>query len=149
MMESIEEFEIKKILVAVDTSDYSERVIARASAIALAFSADVHVISVVELPKLVASETEIGIQEVRIQEEDYRENQKRLMDRYLAEREIHIVAKVLHGEPADKIVEYANSIRADLIVMGSKAFGKVHRFLLGSVSEDVARNAKCSVMIAR
>jgi nucleotide-binding universal stress UspA family protein len=148
-MESIEEFEIKKILVAVDTSDYSEMVLARASAIALAFSADVHVISVVELPKLVASEVEIGIQEVRIQEEDYRENQKRLMDRYLAERELHIVAKVLHGEPAEKIVEYANSIRADLIVMGSKAFGKVHRFLLGSVSEDVARNAKCSVMIAR
>jgi len=148
-MESIEEFGIKKILVAVDTSDYSEMVIARASAIALAFSADVHVISVVELPKLVASEAEIGIQEVRIQEEDYRENQKRLMDRYLAERELHIVAKVLHGEPADKIVEYANSIRADLIVMGSKAFGKVHRFLLGSVSEDVVRNAKCSVMIAR
>jgi nucleotide-binding universal stress UspA family protein len=148
-MESIEEFEIKNILVAVDTSDYSEMVIARASAIALAFSADVHVISVVELPKMVASEAEIGIQEVRIQEEDYRENQKRLMDRYLVERELHIVAKVLHGEPADKIVEYANSIRADLIVMGSKALGKVHRFLLGSVSEDVARNAKCSVMIAR
>ena len=39
MMESIEEFGIKKILVAVDTSDYSEMVIARASAIALAFSA--------------------------------------------------------------------------------------------------------------
>jgi nucleotide-binding universal stress UspA family protein len=148
-MESIEEFGIKKILVAVDTSDYSERVIARASAIALAFSADVHVISVVELPKLVASEAEIGIQEVRIQEEEYQENQKRLMDRYLAEKELHIAAKVLHGEPADKIVEYADSIRADLIVMGSKAFGKVHRFLLGSVSEDVARNAKCSVMIAR
>ena len=71
------------------------------------------------------------------------------MDRYLAEREIHIVAKVLHGEPADQVVEYADSIRADLIVMGSKAFGKVHRFLLGSVSADVARNAKCSVMIAR
>lgn len=148
-MESIEEFGIKKILVAVDTSDYSEMVVARASAIALAFSADVHVISVVELPKLVASEAEIGIQEVRIQEADYRENQKRLMDRYLAERGLHIATKVLHGEPADKIVEYANSIRADLIVMGSKAFGKVHRFLLGSVSEDVVRNAKCSVMIAR
>ena len=148
-MESIEDFGIKKILVAVDTSDYSEMVIARASAIALAFSADVHVISVVALPKLVASEAEVGIQEVRIQEEDYRENQKRLMDTYLVERELHIVAKVLHGEPADKIVEYANSIRADLIVMGSKAFGKVHRFLLGSVSEDVVRNAKCSVMIAR
>lgn len=33
--------------------------------------------------------------------------------------------------------------------MGSKAYGKVQRFLLGGVSEDVVRNAKCSVMIAK
>ena len=106
-------------------------------------------ISVVELPKLVASEAEIGIQEVRIQEEDYRENQKRLMDRYLAEREIHIGEGALTASQQIRSLNMPNSIRADLIVMGSKAFGKVHRFLLGSVSEDVARNAKCSVMIAR
>jgi hypothetical protein len=42
-----------------------------------------------------------------------------------------------------------NEIGADLIVMGSNAYGKVQRFLLGGVSEDVVRNAKCSVMIAK
>lgn len=56
---------------------------------------------------------------------------------------------MLHGDPSGKILSYANEISADLIVMGSKAYGKIQRFLLGGVSEDVVRNAKCSVMIAR
>ena len=56
---------------------------------------------------------------------------------------------MLHGDPSGKILSYANEMGADLIVMGSKAYSRVQRFFLGGVSEDVVRNAKCSVMIAR
>jgi nucleotide-binding universal stress UspA family protein len=148
-LKSMDDFGIKRIIVAVDTSNYSEMVAARASAIAGAFSAEVHLISVVELPKLIASEAEVGMQEVRIGEAEFREHQDRLMDEYFKGRGLHAELRVLHGDPSTKIVDYANKIGADLIIMGSKAFGKVHRLLLGSVSEDVVRNAKCSVMIAR
>lgn len=148
-MESVEDYGIKRIVVAVDTSDYSEMVMARASAIAIAFSAEIHVISVVGLPKLIVSEADIGIQDVRLSEKEFQENQKRLIDEYLKGRDLHIEPHVLHGDPSGKILSYANEIGADLIVMGSKAYGKVQRFLLGGVSEDVVRNAKCSVMIAR
>ena len=71
-MESVEDYGIKRIVVATDTSDYSEMVMARASAIAIAFSAEIHVISVVGLPKLVASEADIGIQDVRISEKEFK-----------------------------------------------------------------------------
>ncbi len=148
-MQSLEDYGIKRIVVAVDTSDYSEMVVARAFTIAIAFSAEVHVISVVGLPKLIVSEADIGIQEVRLSEKEFEEHHKRLIDRYLKGRDLHIESHVLHGDPSDKILSYANEICADLIVMGSKAYGKIQRFLLGGVSEDVVRNAKCSVMIAR
>ena len=148
-MESMEDYGIKRIVVAVDTSDYSEMVVARASAIAIAFSAEIHVISVVELPKLIMSEADIGIQDVRRYEKEFQEHQKKLIDEYLKGHDLHIESRVLHGDPSGKILSYANEIGADLIVMGSKAYGKVHRFLLGGVSEDVVRNAKCPVMIAR
>ena len=46
-MEGVDEYGIKRIVVAIDLSDYSEMVAARASAIAIAFSAEIHVISVV------------------------------------------------------------------------------------------------------
>jgi len=148
-MESIEDYGIKRIVVAVDTTDYSRMVIARAVAIAVAFSAETHIISVVQLPRLVASEADVGIQEVRIDEKQYAEHQKSLIDEFLLGRDLPVEAHILHGDPSGKILEYANDIGADLIIMGSKAYGKVHRLLLGGVSEDVVRNAKCSVMIAR
>jgi len=145
----MEDYGIKRIVVAVDTSDYSEMVVARASAIAIAFSAEIHVISVVELPKLIMSEADIGIQDVRRYEKEFQEHQKKLIDEYLKGHDLHIESRVLHGDPSGKILSYANEIGADLIVMGSKAYGKVQRLLLGGVSEDVVRNAKCPVMIAR
>lgn len=148
-MQSIEDYGIKRIVVAVDNTEYSEMVMARASAIAIAFSAEIHVISIVSLPKLIASEADIGIQDVRINEKEFQEHQKQLIDEYLKGRDLHIESRVLHGDPSGKILSYANEISADLIVMGSKAYGKIQRFLLGGVSEDVVRNAKCSVMIAR
>jgi len=38
-MQSVEDYGIKRVVVAVDTSDYSEMVVARSFAIAIAFSA--------------------------------------------------------------------------------------------------------------
>lgn len=148
-MQSLEDYGIKRIVVAVDTSDYSKMVVARAFTIAIAFSAEVHVISVVGLTKLIASEADIGIQDVRLSEKEFQEHQKWLIDGNLNGRDLHVESHVLHGNPSNKILSYANEICADLIVMGSKAYGKIQRFLLGGVSEDVVRNAKCSVMIAR
>ncbi len=148
-MQSLVDYGIKRIVVAVDTSDYSEMVLARAFTIAIAFSAEVHVISVVGLPKLIVSEADIGIRDVRLSEKEFHEHQKRLIDGYLENRNLHIESHVLHGDPSNKILSYANEIGADMIVMGSKAYGKIQRILLGGVSEDVVRNAKCSVMIAK
>jgi nucleotide-binding universal stress UspA family protein len=148
-MERVEDYGIKRIVVAVDISDYSVMVMARASAMAIAFSAEIHVISVVGLPKLIMSEADIGIQDVRLREKEFQENHKRLIEEHLKGRDLHIESRVLHGDPSGKILSYANEINADLIVMGSKAYGKIQRLFLGGVSEDVVRNAKCSVMIAR
>ncbi len=56
--------------------------------------------------------------------------------------------KLEFGVPSDIIVEVAQKGNYDLIVLGKRGLGNVKRFLLGSVSDDVANNAKCSVMIA-
>jgi nucleotide-binding universal stress UspA family protein len=53
------------------------------------------------------------------------------------------------GRPADVINELAASERADLIVLGATRHGAVERFLIGSVSYEVATTAPCSVFIVR
>jgi nucleotide-binding universal stress UspA family protein len=56
---------------------------------------------------------------------------------------------VPRGQAATAILEQAEAGGADLIVVGSHGKGAVTRFLMGSVSERVARHAHCSVLVAR
>ncbi len=53
------------------------------------------------------------------------------------------------GDVREGIVDCAAQWGADLILVGSHGEGTIQRFLLGSVSDSVARNAKCSVQIIR
>ncbi|CAI49108.1 UspA domain protein [Natronomonas pharaonis DSM 2160] len=46
---------------------------------------------------------------------------------------------LLEGQPADRIVEYADRTGCDLIVMGTHGRGGLGRLLLGSVAERVVR----------
>ncbi|MGH2982358.1 MAG: universal stress protein [Solirubrobacterales bacterium] len=53
------------------------------------------------------------------------------------------------GDPADAILDVAEEIKADLIVVGNKGMTGARRFLLGSVPNKVSHHAPCSVIIVR
>jgi nucleotide-binding universal stress UspA family protein len=53
------------------------------------------------------------------------------------------------GEPADAILDVAEEIDADLIVVGNKGMTGAKRFLLGSVPNKISHHAPCSVLIIR
>ena len=57
--------------------------------------------------------------------------------------------KIEFGVPSNTIVEVAEKGKHDLIILGKRGLGSISRFLLGSVSDDVAHKAKCSVLIVR
>jgi len=57
--------------------------------------------------------------------------------------------KIADGDARHSILDCAKEWQPDLIVMGSHGRGNVERFLLGSVTETVARHAACSVAIVR
>jgi universal stress protein A len=56
---------------------------------------------------------------------------------------------VLEGKPADVIVDHAQAVNADLIVMGSQGRTGVQRLMVGSVAERVVRHAPCPVLVVR
>jgi nucleotide-binding universal stress UspA family protein len=58
-------------------------------------------------------------------------------------------ALVYEGNARVEIVDRAAEWHADLIVVGSQERHGLDRFLIGSVSEYVARHAPCSVEIVR
>lgn len=53
------------------------------------------------------------------------------------------------GDPRDVILEAAKSTNADLIVMGTHGRRGLSRLVMGSVAEDIVRNAPCPVLTVR
>lgn len=62
---------------------------------------------------------------------------------------MEVESLVLKGNPAERIVDFAEEQKVDLIVMGSLGKGGYERIILGSVSEKVMRHAKVPVLIVR
>jgi nucleotide-binding universal stress UspA family protein len=76
---------------------------------------------------------------------------RQLRDRLTeADRRRRLTVRVMEGsDPAQKIVGYARSLPADLIIMGTHGRSGVAHLLLGSVAEKVVRTAPCPVLTAR
>jgi nucleotide-binding universal stress UspA family protein len=56
---------------------------------------------------------------------------------------------VREGDPADAILDVAEEVGADLIVVGNKGMTGARRFLLGSVPNKISHHAPCGVYIVR
>jgi len=55
---------------------------------------------------------------------------------------------LLNGDPAEDIINASEKYQVDTIVMGCRGTGKL-RGLLGSVSQSVAHDARCQVVIVK
>lgn len=62
---------------------------------------------------------------------------------------VHFFVHARIGSPGDEILLLAHEIGADMIIVGSHGRTGVKRMLLGSVSEQVVREAECPVIVAR
>ena len=63
--------------------------------------------------------------------------------------DVEISTDVLFGSPDSRIVEAAEEMRPDLVVVGSHGYSRWERLLLGSVSDSVVHHAPCSVLVVR
>ena len=69
--------------------------------------------------------------------------------RVLSAAGLEATTAVLSGNTKDVILDEAKKGAADLIVVGSHGRRGFKRFLLGSVSDAIAMNAHCSVVVVR
>jgi nucleotide-binding universal stress UspA family protein len=54
-----------------------------------------------------------------------------------------------NGDPADTILDMAEAIGADMIVVGHRGLGRLKTALLGSVAHKVVQHAPCTVVSVR
>ncbi|MBZ0186460.1 MAG: universal stress protein [Candidatus Obscuribacterales bacterium] len=60
-----------------------------------------------------------------------------------------IATSVITGLPVEKIVDKAFDWDADLIILGSHGRSGCRRFMVGSVAEQVLKQASCTVEVVR
>lgn len=60
-----------------------------------------------------------------------------------------IETSIAQGDPAEQTVAFAEERDADLIICGSRGFGKLKSVLLGSVSHKISQLASCSCLTVK
>ena len=145
----------KHILVPTDFSKLSDAAAAYAAKLAIALQASLHIQHVVVDP--LASGWAVDVAQLPgLLERTAAEARERLdtkLKTVLTDEEraaLSVVeSSVGTGQPADEIVEYADTHGIDLIVMGTHGRGGVEKMWLGSVTEKVLRKAHCPVLALR
>ena len=137
----------KQILVALDLTEESDQIVNRAVKVARHNHAELSLIHVVEIVSF-AYGGDIPMDLTSIQEQIDQHARKRMKE--TAEKldypvkEIHIST----GNIESEIHEMANSMNADLIVIGSHGRHGL-ALLLGSTANGVLHGAKCDILAVR
>nr|WP_321259589.1 universal stress protein [uncultured Pseudodesulfovibrio sp.] len=142
--------DVKKILCAVDFSDYSPMVADYANMIAKCSQAQVIVLYVApSLSQYVGfhvppSSIESFVGEIVTGAED-------TMNTFVAEnfKDLNVEGKVVTGYPAEEILAISEAEGVDMVVMGTHGRKGIDRILFGSVAEKVVKSSAAPVLTVR
>lgn len=150
----------EKILVALDGSKHSDKTLDSALDIAKRYSADLELLSVIPpinaplgpypivgTPYLSSAILNKCYQETKTGYEHVLSKAMQKAKKY--DSNLKVSSKLVDGHPAEKILEVAKEEKCNLIIIGSHGLGGIKKFLLGSVSQRVVKQAKCSILIVK
>ncbi|WP_438319148.1 universal stress protein [Sporosarcina sp. FA9] len=138
-----------QILVAIDGSKESEWAFKKSVAIAARNNATLNLVNIIDTRSYAAVEAydrSIAERAQKFAEE--------LLGNYKVEAEAAGLSKVNvvvdYGSPKTMIArDISKKLNIDLIICGATGLNAVERFLIGSVSENIVRSAKCDVLVIR
>ncbi len=137
----------KRILVALDGSEGAETVLPDAARLARALHAKLELAQSIFVPALpVAGLGELPVTTPPPDPMPYlRRTSARLAETFGVKADVVL----LGGAPAEEIVRHARKEGVDLICLTTHGRAGLRRVLLGSVAEQILRNAPCAVLVRR
>lgn len=142
---------IKNILVPIDGSPTSREALVHAVDLAKGLNAEITIINVTFTPEAYFAGYSFphGIQ---LSHEDSVESARKIINDMLKTVDLGNikVTKVIEaGNPPQIIINYAEEVGIDLIVIGSVGHNPLATMFFGSVTQRVLLKAKCPVMIIK
>lgn len=145
---------LERVVVGIDGSDESLNAVRFLAALPLDSRHSVQLVGVVEPVHLPATAPSAIRQQIQAVVDDIKEGRRsaltKAMDQaapFLEAQGICVSRVMSEGHPAERLT--AAEPEPDLIVVGARGIGGVARLLLGSVSENVLRSARCPVLIVK
>ena len=146
-----------KVLFATDGTKHSSAAIDMLRHFALNRGDSVTIITVIDMAVPMGIDIYGGyLPDTAQLEKSARENADRILTEtadtlrsFFDDNDIGITTDVLFGTPERRIVEKAEEIHPNLIVVGSHSHSRWERLLIGSVSNSVVHHAPCSVLVVR
>jgi len=145
-----------KILLAVDGSEYSDAAVTEIARRSWPAGTEVRIFSAAELPVWLMGTGDVVSPRIAQDLEQAARTQAETavahslaIFRQQAGKELSVTTAVTLDSARDSILDESEAWGADLIVVGSHGYRGYKRFLLGSVSQAIAGQARCSVEIVR
>jgi nucleotide-binding universal stress UspA family protein len=145
----------KKILVAIDGSPLSDKAAEEAVRMAAGNPSQYKsmIYAMLVLPNAPRTTYTDFIPSPPITEsKEWTELRERILyviEKNAKEADIPLEIKIAYGDPAVELLSFAEREEIDVIVIGSSGKGFLRRKLLGSVSQKIVTNSKCSVYVVR
>lgn len=140
----------RRILVTTDLSDTAEAALKRFSALRLGAEAEISVLKVFEAPALrLAMSDRFGQDREEDYVKDLRNDAREALAAFMWRAGIrhgHMMLRPRDMPIAHEIVRAAEDLKADLIVVGTQGKSAIASMVMGSVCEQVLRNAPCDVL---
>jgi nucleotide-binding universal stress UspA family protein len=105
--------------------------------------------SIVKTPTLDLEANQRILEELKATEENAGHNLLDATAETLKEKGYKVTPLLLKGEPAEEILNAADTLNPELIIVGARGLTGIETFFLGSVSQRVARFSKYSVLVIR
>jgi len=149
--------DFSKILVCIDGSKYSKLALSKAISLSEKYGSKLFLVNVIDEHLIdFWSETEysVGTKNPQIH---IKKNSKIMLDtekmlkKYSKKIPLNVEysEKILIGDVSNEIVNYANKVKIDLIIVGVRGLGKFKKLLLGSISNKISDYSSCSVLIIK
>lgn len=136
-----------KILHANDGSDRAFKALAASLDLAHRYRAELHMICVEEIPNLPTTIDEI-VEERLDADHAFRPVIKRA--RELARRQgLAIAVHLVVGHPVQRIVDFAERHRFDLLVIGFMGHSALYERIIGGTADRLVRLAPCPVLVVK
>jgi nucleotide-binding universal stress UspA family protein len=143
---------IKKILIPIDRSGYSEKILAYGISLGKAWGAELTAIHVIDPGRGVPG-GRVKEKEMEREEQAKREGMLVLdaINPMISKQGINIKKEVIEKSDsiAKAIIGYAKQNNYDVIIIGTKGMTAVEEFFLGSVANNVIHHAHCPVFAIR